>query len=261
LLWGGGGEAVGTALVLVALRQAARQNGCPVCAVQREAEEQYLRFWVHEGTNDGAAISKLLQSRGFCSRHTEQAKAFHEEQWRDGMGIANTYQYLLTQWVKDLDKLRGALDKGRPISPRRRRQLVEEMLGARAQCPPCESGEHTAEFAVHCLLAEIEDAMTGNRWRALYESSDGLCLAHLRFALSDAHHPNATAFLLRVEREKIASLLAEVQEYLRKCDYRFKDEPKGSEQDSWVRALAKFVGTQEVKKPCRPPSKETPSSS
>lgn len=253
---------MGTALILIALRQAATQGGCPVCAVQREAEEQYLRFWAHEGTNDGAAISKLLKSRGFCARHAWQAKSLYEEQWHDGMGIANTYQYLLTQWLKDLDKLQSMLDKGRhATSHQRRRQLVEEALGAKVKCPACASGENTAEFAVHCLLSEIDDEMTGKRWRVLYESSAGLCLEHLRLALGDSRHPQTTEFILKVEREKIAALLAEVKEYLRKCDYRFKDEPKGSEHDSWVRALAKFVGAKEAGEQWQLHSKKTPSSS
>lgn len=231
------------ALIARTLRQAASARQCLLCAVQREAEEHYLWFWAHEGTNDGAAIGKLHQSRGFCARHARQAGHAYEREWGDGLGIANTYEYLLARLSTDLAELSLPKNAARHREARQgRRRAVEERLGAQAPCPACASADNAVRSAARALLKELENDAAGNDWRALYRESAGLCLPHVRLALELSGYPRAAEFLLTAERESVGALLDDVREYIRKCDYRFRDEPKGAEQDSWIRALAKYAG-------------------
>jgi len=39
-------------------------------------------------------------------------------------------------------------------------------------------------------------------------------------------------------------LLAQLSEFIRKNDYRFRDEPVGEEGDAWLRAIAALAGAQ-----------------
>jgi len=52
-----------------------------------------------------------------------------------------------------------------------------------------------------------------------------------------------------VERQIIdlSILKEEFEEFFRKTDYRFKDEPKGSEQTAWIRAMERFFGELRLK--------------
>lgn len=232
------------ALIAATLRQAAGSGECLLCAARREAEQQYLWFWVREGTNDGAAIGKLLESRGFCPPHAALAVALHKREWGDGLGIATTYEYLLARLTEELNELSFPAREPRTKAGRReRQQLVHTKLGAQALCPVCARADNATRFAARCLLEELEDSGRRTDWRSVYKRSAGLCLPHLRLALEIPGHAAATEFLLTTEREHVAALLGEVREYIRKCDYRFKQEPRGGEQTSWVRAVTKFAGT------------------
>lgn len=48
--------------------------------------------------------------------------------------------------------------------------------------------------------------------------------------------------LLAAQREAWAALMTEVDEFIRKNDYRFQHEPRGDEHDAWLRALDALVG-------------------
>jgi hypothetical protein len=54
--------------------------------------------------------------------------------------------------------------------------------------------------------------------------------------------------LLLVEQQigKFRSLSDELGEFIRKLDYRFSKEPRGSEVDSWKRVIEQFSGKREV---------------
>ncbi|MBI3763863.1 MAG: hypothetical protein HY260_18620, partial [Chloroflexi bacterium] len=70
----------------------------------------------------------------------------------------------------------------------------------------------------------------------------GLCLAHLRRALELTRSESAFETLVTLERERLTAFLAELDEFLRKNDYRFRDEGFGPEGNSWRRAIAWIVG-------------------
>ena len=45
-----------------------------------------------------------------------------------------------------------------------------------------------------------------------------------------------------IHRKKLEGLREELTEFIRKNDYRFKDEVMGAEGDSWRRAIVRLIG-------------------
>ncbi len=68
-----------------------------------------------------------------------------------------------------------------------------------------------------------------------------LCLPHLVLGLhcGKAAAPEELAEAFVVAGRELES---ELSEQIRKADYRFRDEPRGAERDSWLRALARIAG-------------------
>jgi len=62
-----------------------------------------------------------------------------------------------------------------------------------------------------------------------------VCIRHLSTLLPGLARPPALA-LLAAEERRLQRLTDDCREYFRKTDYRFKDEPKGEEQNAWLRA-------------------------
>ena len=74
------------------------------------------------------------------------------------------------------------------------------------------------------------------------QASDGLCLPHLRLALEQVREVPLLETLLRIQREKLGGLRAELDEFIRKNDYQYAGEGFGKAGDAWLRAIGMLVG-------------------
>lgn len=116
--------------------------------------------------------------------------------------------------------------------------LLHDLLGAhldappaRPSCPACAVAERARRHALHALArfrgADLDAAFAG-------DACGFLCLEHLR-ALPAG--PVRERFAARLR-----DLRAELEEAIRKADYRFAHEPAGAEGDGWLRAIRVFGG-------------------
>ena len=67
------------------------------------------------------------------------------------------------------------------------------------------------------------------------------CIPHLPLVLERVS-PEAVAAILESHRSAFQHLHDELAEFFRKADYRFRDEPRGSEQTAWLRAADTLAG-------------------
>lgn len=97
-------------------------------------------------------------------------------------------------------------------------------------CPAC-AVEAVAEGR---YLAALERLDRGRLRAALRRGRGFLCVHHL-----ERLREGSTRALFR---DRLETLLAELEEFRRKQDYRFADEAPGSERDSWLRAVRALGG-------------------
>jgi hypothetical protein len=97
-------------------------------------------------------------------------------------------------------------------------------------CPACA----VEEVAEGRYLAALERLDRRHLQTALRRGPGFLCIRHLQRL-----HDGPARELLR---ERLHALLAELEEFRRKQDYRFADEAPGSERDSWLRAVRALGG-------------------
>jgi len=175
-------------LLIVSLKVAFRQPGCPICRLRRESERRYLFGFLWENVNDAGVRVKLVNSLGFCRRHAWQLQAMEERVWGDGLGTAIVYEDLVR-------RAHAALQNST------NHNRVPSGLRPRAQCRVCEIGENTEQSYVTWLLRGCKDA----EFRKWYRSSDGVCLPHLRhvFAVDGEQTRAAKSFLIETAVEKL----------------------------------------------------------
>jgi hypothetical protein len=63
---------------------------------------------------------------------------------------------------------------------------------------------------------------------------------HVEKLISRSTRENAER-LLKMESEKLSKLKTELNEIIRKNDYRFRNEEWGAERDAWLRALNRLT--------------------
>lgn len=215
------------------LLEALQAEGCAVCRLARGASNSYIHALIYEGVTDVKLRESLRDARGLCGRHA----------WRlagergSVLGTAIIYRDVINTLVKALEAKadpparlfsRGAPDLARALSPS-------------ADCPACVLERDAEEREVKVLLSHVADPALAEA----YKQAGGICLPHFQLALS--HASSASIRLLASwQASAWSQLRGELDELIRKHDYRFRSEPvTEAEADAWTRAVGAVVGEAE----------------
>ena len=95
---------------------------------------------------------------------------------------------------------------------------------------------------IETFLAALVEA----DFRRLVRGSGGFMYTyHFSAASRAAKDPQALKMLIEIQGEINRGLLGELDEFIRKSDYRFVAEGFGSEGDSWLRAIERLSGAED----------------
>jgi hypothetical protein len=207
------------------------EPGCPICTLSQQAVSHYMRSTNYEPVSDPDIRKLFVASQGFCNLHAHQ--------WLEEAFVLGTAQIYRDVLRATFDDLKGQAYKGKPLGKRLgavlgRGDATEGGLkGSSGSCPACDVLEETETRSSKTLLAGLRE----EGFRSAYAESDGLCIPHLRVALADA--PSEVVFDALKARavQTRETLLAHLDETIRKHDYRFRHEPAGEERGSPHRAV------------------------
>jgi hypothetical protein len=206
------------------VREALEEPGCVVCRLAVRSVGRWLSAVAYDQINDVELRTELRDARGFCNAHAHRWL----REARNTLGTAIVYRDLLRAGLRTLDN-GGGSQSGRG----RWRGILGG--GGAAKCPAC-SAQKEAEGRYLAALLATAASDPGALTR-----SDGLCLRHARAA---ARRGGAGADrAVEQTRAAIARLLAELDEVIRKEDYRFRHEERtDAERAAPGRAVARAAG-------------------
>ncbi len=214
------------------LMDALQAGGCPFCRLGRRAASRYIDTLNYEGVNDVGLRRSLRDALGLCHRH-----AWEWTQLRGSpLGVAIVYRNL----VKDLAEVVESQAEGRSAGWGGRRPGVAGLTPS-GRCPACRAEDEAVQRYGRTLLRWLDREDLA----AAYAGAGGLCLPHLREILSLASGAQARV-LLGWQQQIYRGIIAQLDEFIRKHDHRFRDEPFGVEKDAWLRAVAALVGEGDV---------------
>lgn len=226
------------------LREALAQPDCPLCRLRVKTARQYLDSLLWESVNDEGLRRQIRRAHGFCREHAAMLA-------RPGssLGVAIVSNDVLRHLLQALAD--ASYDALPPLSLRRVREglsaaepasstaVLVEQLAAEAPCPACRQAD---EREILYLDALLEHLPADDGFREQFRASDGLCLPHLRRALARVRARPTFQALVDGQRHIWQRLAGELEEQIRKSDWRFRDEPRGDESGAWLRALAALAG-------------------
>ncbi|HZY30735.1 MAG TPA: DUF6062 family protein [Candidatus Methylomirabilis sp.] len=240
------------------LKDAFREEGCPICRLLLKWTRRSLNSLSHEYVNDPGVRQQLRASHGFCNWHAWMAATIDNSQ----SGIAIIYEHLLRDQIGRLRDFRARIGPrswwARLKTKWPRGEDPSRILAQRQQKAPCAACERMDVFFERNLIDTLVAHITDREFVDGFRLSFGLCLPHLYQAVATGRdHPNLP-ILIDVQLEKLGTLRGELNEYIRKLDYRYMAEPRGEEKTAWRRVIELFVGKQEVFGPDRRPRDEAP---
>lgn len=211
------------------LIEAFGQPGCPVCRLSTEAVDAYLTSVCYEQVNDLDLREQLRSAGGFCRLHAER----FIRQRLGQLAAAIVYRDVLNTARKRLAAGGGSGGRSR---------LAALFGGGRARPqnhPPCPGCEAETEAEGRYLTA-LRNRLVDPAVRAKYLAGDGLCLPHINQALQ-ADDAGARALAVAAV-EMLGSIVADLDEYIRKHDYRFTTPVWDGGEDTPERAVERAVG-------------------
>lgn len=193
--------------------------------------ERWLRTFLAEYVNDPAAREMLRRAQGFCSVHTG--------------GLSNIGEALAIS-ILYADLARLTRERWQQTSQPSHTSFLRRLRAGShltqppdAPCPACIQQQEADRRYVRALAAGLNHPTAQTTvWNAL-ETDAGLCVPHVAQIVTASDSPVA-ARVLQLESAKLAALQAELEEIVRKNDYRFRGEAWGEERNAWKRALDKL---------------------
>jgi hypothetical protein len=224
--------------------------GCPICQVSHLAARRYVESLHWEHINDPVTRVKFLEAWGYCPTHTRLVAHVEQAMFNDWLGTNILYESLSRYVYQRLAQ--QPLPHPHPApQPRPLGRLWRWLERLRVRltsppaptaCPVCTAAASSARNALAGLLEALEQE--AETWQALYRESDGLCLHHLRQALTlGVRYPQAVAFVRQTALARLTRQIAAMNEYIRKHAWEHRDEPLSeAEQRAWQENLAFFSG-------------------
>ncbi len=233
-----------------ALYHACEREGCPVCLVMLERMEREMDLWQYEVVSDMRNRQTLLHSKGFCARHTWQLAL--APNLPTPFALAMVYRSLLPDVLAevqhDLEQARVSRSTRRPNFLRRlwrRRHGQTEVAEGIHFFPACPLCRRQADVERE-LIQELLTLLSSQDFLQQLPRTTGFCLLHLTQATHAAPSPEQRVRLLECQSACLRRNLAELDELVRKHDYRFLQEPRGEEMTAWRRAAELLVGNRGV---------------
>jgi hypothetical protein len=221
--------------------------GCPVCRWTNTSVERQLKGLIFDSVNDVDTRLGIRNSLGFCHEHAWQLPESGDSA---PLGIAFIYRDVLNTVNKSLDKISHSPSKSAFLKSKimgsadadtdfKNKSIAKNMV-AGAPCPACVRKKEMGDLAITAVVDTL--AEQDERMIAALKKSDGLCFPHLRQSLDTALNQFTFDVLVQIHQGKLTALIAELDEFIRKNDYRFQHEGFGDESDSWRRAMNQMAG-------------------
>ncbi len=211
------------------LDRALKQPGCPICRVSQEGVHRYLDGLVYESVNDPGVREHVTLALGFCNRHAWEMSQLPGA----SLGLALLLRDSSKQWQKQLDAVGAPGGRAEDFA----HQLAQASTPQR-KCLACEQQSDIEHRFIETLLESLSDQAFTDALRG----SSGLCRPHFVETCAAATGPSLLERLSTVQRAINQRLIGELDEFIRKNDYRFRGEGFGQEGDSWIRAIDHLSG-------------------
>jgi hypothetical protein len=230
------------------LLDACKESGCPICRLGQRSAQRHLVSVIYDGVNDVPLRATLREAYGYCHEH---AWLLPEAGESAPLGIAIILRDILNTLRTQLDE--EAYNKERRISlravvagalnpdPAANPPQTARHLPPKSICPACERQTEAEQLAFASLLEAR--GKNDQPMQSGLESSDGLCIFHLRQALNTARSQQAFDSLVKISTKQLTALIDDLDEFIRKNDHRFREEKISSqEKESWRKALQRTSG-------------------
>lgn len=211
---------------------------CPLCVMYHDLETNAIDFTIGPSYME-EDIRQITDKEGFCANHI---KLMYKKQ--NSLGIANILKTHLNKRIKDIESLsnqpinKGGLFKKNTLSP-----ISEYIKEHNESCFVCNKVNST----FNRYLATITHLYKNDsNFRDKLTSSKGFCLKHYDMLYSQGLEDmkgsvldNFIQDINKVTLDNLRRVDADLDWFIDKFDYRYKNEPWKNSKDAVERTITK----------------------
>ncbi|MBR2295176.1 MAG: hypothetical protein IJ869_05390 [Clostridiales bacterium] len=217
---------------------------CPLCVLKDKAENDYLDYYLGPSLMEPDNRVETNKS-GFCPEH--MGKLNRKETARLGLGLM-LHTHLkdmnddLTKQIRNAIPAKAGLIKGRSGEYKTAFNKIADKIEGRVKtCPICDKTNYTMDRYLEVIMYLFSK---DSDFRANFSNNKVHCLPHtaLLFRAAASHLSQndaadlATAIAGNTERS-FAELIADVEWFTLKFDYRNADKPWGNSKNAIQRSM------------------------
>lgn len=218
-----------------------KKSECPFCSLFEDLEDKALEYTL--GPSYMEPDSRILTNeKGFCEKHY---KKMYEAGNRLGLALMTSSHF--DEILKQYDSVcKREFCEKKGIFGKTAKNNNSPIDNLEKSCFVCEKIETEAErfFDTFVYLWKTDAG-----FKEKVKNSKGFCIIHferlLKTAskkLSKAEFENMRDELFRLQKSNLLRVKEELLWFIKKFDYRFKDEPWNNSKDSLRRTLIKLAG-------------------
>lgn len=214
---------------------------CPVCAMKHVLERNSVEYAMGPSYMEDD-IRMETDRMGFCQKHMQ---LISEE--NNKLGLALVVKTHMDKVIKDVEKLSKKRERPKGMFKKAvSNPVLDYLKELESSCFICKRIENS----FHRYIATIFYLWKNDaEFRKTYESGKGLCNEHYRILIEEAPKQlsgnQAEEFLIVTDKlylQNMTRVRDDVEWFINKFDYRYKDEPWKNAKDSLPRALTKLNG-------------------
>jgi len=205
----------------VMLEESMNKETCPICNLISELEIKTIKDILYEYVNDSEVRSKFRESLGLCPYHAWlMVRVVSDPEVFDGLGATIIYEDMLSTYLKKLTK--------------------EPKYPIKGRCFIC---KYSSDFESFYLKDFIDCISNDREFLERYISSKSiLCSKHFRIIYSSLKNREIKNILLETRVKKIENILKDMENFIRKHNYRVKDNITEYESKAWIKAIIVLKG-------------------
>ncbi len=199
-----------------------RIDRCPICDLVKIRMDELFWWFEKESYHDASALNLIYSDPYICPSHRARLLKM-------GSLLSTTFEFMLTRDLETFEHLKAL----KPLAFKRNTAKL-----IKSRCRFCIQQEEIEARLVNEFVMLIKQ---DSEARDLFEKKGYLCRKHLLMSLSVAGKKDGEIFL-RKGAEIAEKLLAMLDEFFKREDYRFQHLSRGVEQRAWLDALRFYSG-------------------
>lgn len=217
-----------------------KQCECPICDIYNTLEKNALEFTMGPSYMEDD-IRAMTDKTGFCKLHADKLIKMNNR-----LGMALILKTHTDKINKDIQKLSSNLNSKIMFKKADNKELLDYINNINSSCFVCNRIEPVFQRYIATIFHLWKN---DSSFKEKYIKSNGFCMEHYALLVEQStkelNKKNADEFLeitTRLYNENMVRINEELEWFINKFDYKYKDEPWKNSKDSVPRALTKLNG-------------------